>query len=95
MNVLSEAFGVTRHTVQAAITARYEHNRPMPLALDYAFSLTHLGWEAYGIVPAMLRYLDNCGPARFSDEAGGWHRNEDQRDTLLAFLLIWVDEDHV
>lgn len=91
MNTLREVFYLTPADVRIAIAMRHSYvtadNRLRLPELTHAFSYSSMGWDAYGIIGLLLRYLNNGKPAVFNDEG--------QRDTLLAFLLAWLEDDNL
>lgn len=86
MNTLREVFQLEKQHVKTAID--HLHNG---IEIAYAFSHSSMGWGAYGVIPLLLRYLNNGDYAAFSDYP--FRENYDESATLLAFLLLWVDED--
>ena len=95
MNALREILGFTPESVWDAITYREQYadrGYAQQPALTHAFQHSFFGWEAYGAVPLLLRYLNNT-PACARREI--IPTNDDHCDTLLAFLLLWLEEEDV
>lgn len=87
-NTLREVFQLEKQHVKAAIDHLVNG-----LEIAYAFSHSGMGWGAYGVIPLLLRYLNNGDYAVFSDYP--FRENYAESATLLAFLLLWVDEDEL
>lgn len=88
MNTLREIFCLKKQDVDAAIAHLFN-------GIDVAYSFTHssMGWGAYGVVPLLLRYLNNGKHAVFTNAL--FRENYNESATLLAFLLVWLEEDEL
>lgn len=88
MNTLREVFRLDKQDVKTAAD-----NLLNGIEIAYSFSHGSMGWGAYGVIPLLLRYLNNGKHAAFTDYP--FRENYDESATLLAFLLLWVDEDEL
>lgn len=88
MNTLREVFQLEKQHVKTAIVRLVKG-----IEIAYSFSHGSMGWGAYGVIPLLLRYLNNGDYAAFSGFP--FRENYDESATLLAFLLLWVDEDEL
>lgn len=88
MNVLRDIFQLEKGQIWIALT-----HVANGAEIAHAFSYGSMGWNAYGVIPLLLRYLNNGDYAAFSGFPFREHREE--WETLLAFLLVWVDEDEL
>lgn len=102
MNVLRDVFLLNRDIVIQAINARCRNGYYSIPGLCLAFSYTNMrGNVAYDVVPIMLRYLNNGRDGQFCTDYNAslydpdFDRGQDERDMLLAFLLLWVEEKNV
>lgn len=86
MNTLREVFQLEKQQIKTAIDNLHDG-----IEIAYAFSHSSMGWGAYGVTPMLLHYLNNGDHAAFSNYP--FRENYDESATLLAFLLLWVDED--
>lgn len=86
MNTLREVFRLNKQDVKTAADNLLN-------GIAYSFSHGSMGWGAYGVIPLLLRYLNNGDHAAFSNYL--FRENYDEAATLLAFLLLWVDEDEL
>ena len=88
MNTLREVFRLDKQDVKTAADSFLSG-----VEIAYSFSHGSMGWGAYGVIPLLLRYLNNGNYAAFSGYP--FRENYDESATLLAFLLLWVDEDEL
>lgn len=86
MNTLRGVFQLEKQHVETAVAHLVDG-----IEIAYSFSHSSMGWGAYGVIPLLLRYLNNGDYAAFSNYP--FRENYDESATLLAFLLLWVDED--
>lgn len=102
MNVLRDVFLLNRDIVIQAINARCRNGYNYIPGLCLAFSYTAMRVDvAYDTILIMLRYLDNGRDGQFCTEYNAssydpdFNRGQAERDMLLAFLLLWVEEKDV